>query len=62
MHVRANAEDGWQIEQIVLQVLQRRLQAFFSLLSDDMENMLIHTKPHASKCISVHYGNPKCLT
>lgn len=29
MHVRAVAEDGWQIEQTVLQMLQRRLQVFF---------------------------------
>lgn len=28
MHVRAKVEDGWQIERIVLQMLQRRLQAF----------------------------------
>lgn len=53
MRVReVEVEDGWQIEQIVLQMLQRRLQAFFSLLSDDMKNILIHSKPHPSKMYS----------
>lgn len=43
MHVRANAEDGWQIEQIVLQMLQRRLQTFFFFA---VRRYGKHTDPH----------------